>query len=480
VDGQAGGMTATRSTTTTGGTGMEKNTSQTGFPGGQAMSRQGSKQSQIGFDTAVIHGKDSSEGLHRVPTIGFDVETSREEPVAPSSDDAMAIGAEDVSTSSQAAQSQQNRASVDYASPKSDSGVLPEPSLLKAERSEFITTELPETPHSAPVVQSTPSENKRSNRRESTASIQQTDGSRHLRTRTSHTSLRSLQSLRAPPHPLNSPTHARSRVSSLRGGAPPVVNIEPAKAVWIGNDVAEEGEGEGDSVGLLPNRPRGTGITRSTSSRSGSGINAELSLRKASFSSIRDLPGEPRTSASGINLNSGDSASGRLSAQAQLANSTGNGHRGDGFVRGGRPPSIHGSVGSSAGSGSTGRPGVSTPTPNALRYKWDQSHLVSRFLNESQRQRRRPRKGVSDVTSDEVNLVVPWPELPIVKAHASLVLSIRQEKQMYGRLSGARGGGTQASYIPGLSPFEMSMQRVLAQRAVAVSTSGLAGLGVED
>ncbi len=474
VEGAVNGMTATQPRA--GGAVMEKTTSQTGLPaGGQAMSRQGSKQSQIGFDTAGLHGKDSHEGLHRVPTIGFDVGMSKEEPIMASSDDSTAKVAADISPLHKPTQQ------LDDSPPTNTSAALAEPSLLKAERSAFIVTPSPGTTHSAPE-QATTSEPQRSHRRESTASTQQGGGGgpRHVRTRNSHTSLRSLLSLRAPPHPLNSPTHARSRVSSMRGGAPPVVNIEPAKAVWSGKDVKEEGEGDDDDdVGLLPTRS--SGGKRSTSAQPGIGGNAEVSLRKASFSSIRDLPsGTQKTTSGMISTGGGGSAAGtRLSAHEQLANSaSGLRHGGE---TGGRPGSIHGSIGSSNGSGSTGRVGASAVTTTSLRDEWDQSHLVSRFLPESQRQRRRPRKGQpDDINSNQSNLIVPFPQFPIVKAHASLVLNMREEKQMYARSSSVRGGPVRPSHVPGLSPFEMSMQRVLAQRAVAVSTSGLAGLGIED
>jgi hypothetical protein len=161
-----------------------------------------------------------------------------------------------------------------------------------------------------------------------------------------------------------------------------------------------------------------------------------------------------------------------------------------------RPGSYHsaGSVASGAtsmsasGSGNFGIGGGGAGGQSGWsRNEWDQSHLVSRFLADSQvdrdrnRNRRRrqgttPRITTATTTDDENESAKrparpAFPESPFAKSHASLVMGMREAK--------LRGGPAPAGQVVGLSPFELSMQRVLAQRAVAVTTSGLAGLGIQ-
>ncbi len=388
-----------------------------------------------------------------------------------------------------------------------------------------------------------------------------------LRTRTSHTSLRSLQSFRAPPHPLSSPSsaHPRSRVSSgaprrgETGMAAPVVNRETVQGSRAGSMEGVDQLGDIDASASAAGRRGANGLPRSASSRSGfappalerHGSAADVFFRKASFSSVRDmLPGgsSAGSGSGGAGTGTGThtpgtmSGTGRLSAReatqaaARIASRSG--------------PSAGGAGGGSGGGGSTGTLGrlasaaVGGSGAHGARHhghrpgEYDQS-ISSRVSSPTKpkpkaRRHAHGHREASTPRSESATTTPPtedergtasafphgiFPETTFSRAHASLVLSMRREKQTLHALQsagvlsrtpssaglsrlgpgGAGGGGSvsggsigpgpgtgaggqDARSLPvpaGLSPLELSMQRVLAQRAVAVSTSGLAGLGIE-
>lgn len=277
--------------------------------------------------------------------------------------------------------------------------------------------------------------------------------SRHLRTRNSHTSLQSLTagSLRSifagPHHPLSSPSGKPSR--RREGTAPPVVSGETARGAWAGSGAGIEG---------LPASPT-RGDERPNA--------ASASLRKASFTgSINlDVSGLPRT----------NPTTGRLSAHSVAQKAA-------------LLPTMS-SRPSSAGS---------TDAANRHQQERESVNLVSRFVTLPPQ---------PSATGNNV-----FPDSPFAGAHASLVRTLMEEgarllpvdpalnpSATLRRTETARTGATgkqrastpaQATipygagpapqgqeWVLGLTPFEMSVQRCLAQRKNAVRLATGRALG---
>ncbi|GHJ90116.1 hypothetical protein NliqN6_6518 [Naganishia liquefaciens] len=266
---------------------------------------------------------------------------------------------------------------------------------------------------------------------------------RHIRTRNSHTSLQSLTAgslrsfLTGPHHPLSSPKPGKRR----EGTAPPVVSGETARGAWAGPAV------EG-----MPTP------TRTTAERPPAA--AASSLRKASFT------GSP----SGGDV-SGLPPPGRLSAHSVAQ-------------RAALLPTMS-SRPSSAGAADATRQQMERESVN----------LVSRFVTLPSSTSAQGTQGI-------------FPESPFAGAHASLVRTLMEEGAQLLPLDNptnpslrrtetsraatpkpprATGGAAppygagQApqgmEWVAGLTPFEMSVQRCLAQRKGAVRLATGRALG---
>lgn len=361
---------------------------------------------------------------------------------------------------------------------------------------------------------------------------------RHIRTRDSHTSLRSLASIRnagPPPHPLSSPRNARTsgRVTSLSvtgrqgsGIAAPQLNKEEARGLWSGSPTEsshlEERQMQGHerqkSVDTLGT---GGGMKRSNSSRSildtfgfgggkardRDGDRSVEALRKASFSST---VGTTRKGSGKEGIST--------SAQGQMS---GHSHR----------LSAHSVAQAAARLPTT--PAIATTAYGDATNENSQVGLVSRFLAvfpwnpkpPSAQQRDRNGKGRAYTTPNsgtESPRRSVFPESPFAAAHASLVRTMMEEgarpaSTVQGYGSGPRPHRADSGPLPrsntpnlsaltltpaydsdsrgkasardankaskdntlvlGLTPFEMSIRRCLDQRkgAVKLSTGGPLG-----
>ncbi|KAJ9115907.1 hypothetical protein QFC22_005050 [Naganishia vaughanmartiniae] len=327
--------------------------------------------------------------------------------------------------------------------------------------------------------------------------------SRHLRTRNSHTSLRSLKpaSLRTlpstmmvgPHHPLSSPTSVRTfRVhsggagaSSSTGLAPPVVSGEIARGLW---STASNGGGAGSSSADIDGLPHSNSPGLSGKRPHA----ASTSLRKASFSTpASGVAGGSRSASvtsagsnSGSNSASGGDA-GRLSAHSVAQKAA-------------RLPTLA---------------SRSTAQQDSHERERETVNLVSRFiaLPSSASSADSAQKDSSSKGSAGAGGSI-FPDSPFATAHRSLVRTMMEESGRLlpigsnpstggygvgGGISGyhydghatsprlppstqrpgissamagtAAGGGNGAmEWVPGLTPFEMSVQRCLEQRKGAV------------
>jgi hypothetical protein len=154
------------------------------------------------------------------------------------------------------------------------------------------TQPLSESPSTLNAGHSPPAVQPRS-RQISTVSTQ---APRTLRHRYSNSSIRSVQSLRAPPHPLNSPTGyktgihpssstqtspRRSKGPSMHHPpiAPPVISSDVANGTrWISNGLPEDGEADVPRSPAAPRRPA-----------NGNGAGPSTMARSSSFASIRSI-----------------------------------------------------------------------------------------------------------------------------------------------------------------------------------------------
>lgn len=278
------------------------------------------------------------------------------------------------------------------------------------------------------------------------APAQKVKGSASLPRPLSVTSLRSIQSLRAPPHPLNSPTgrsgfldspKSAKRVASLHypPAAPAVVNCETVEGQGWDEDGAP-------ARPLPPTRPE----------------------RVGSFSSVRSLKGvlgQPRPAVS--RASSSRQTAAQAAAAASRLNTTSD------------PVAYHHSLGFSQATAET-------------------AHLLSRFL--PQKRGHRPRWAISAREAMAVHEAIANGEEPEVRvgltdgqyrdAHESLVNTLRELGKT--RKGPRRGNTVSKSYsyqallggvgaeelqinsnVPrrrasGQTPFEMSVNRCLAQR----------------
>jgi hypothetical protein len=295
---------------------------------------------------------------------------------------------------------------------------------------------------------------------------------RHVRTRNSHTSLRSLAagSLRSlfagPHHPLSSPapSGAGSAVQGRReAAAPPVVSGEIARGAW-----AFSSSGEKEIPGLPPSP------TTTSNTRLPGRPNAAGSLRKASFTGPDSDPGLPQRT-------------GRLSAHSVAAKAA-------------QLPTV----------GS--RFAVSGPADARHQQERESVNLVSRFVTLPS----------PTATSGDTKQPV-FPDSPFAGAHASLVRTLMEEGARLLPIdqspsttapstrrtdttralprpqrttstfpSAFPSAGASAStpipygaapappgqeWVLGLTPFEMSVQRCLEQRKGAVRLATGRALG---
>lgn len=343
------------------------------------------------------------------------------------------------------------------------------------------------------------------------SSQKSTTASRHLRTRNSHTSLRSLTSaslrtlpstmMVGPHHPLSSPTSVRTfRVHSGGAGAsagtglaPPVISGETARGLW---STASNGGGSGggpssaDIDGLPHSNTPGVAGKRPHA--------ASASLRKASFS----------TPPSGVTGGSRSASmiSGGSNSDSNSGTATGSGD------------------GSRLSAHSVAQKAARLPTLSSRPTAQQDSHereretvnLVSRFIalpsastatSADSAQKDSSSKGTVGAGGSV------FPDSPFATAHKSLVRTMMEESARllpigssanhggYGVGGGVSGyhydshatssrlppsvqrtGTTAASsgagaafngngaveWVPGLTPFEMSVQRCLEQRKGAV------------
>ncbi|KAJ9107697.1 hypothetical protein QFC21_001157 [Naganishia friedmannii] len=325
--------------------------------------------------------------------------------------------------------------------------------------------------------------------------------SRHLRTRNSHTSLRSLTSaslrtlpstmMVGPHHPLSSPTsvrtfrvHSGAGASTSTGLAPPVVSGEIARGLWstASNGGISGGSSSAEIDGLAHSNAPGASGKRPHA--------ASASLRKASFS----------TPPSGI---TGGSRSASMTSAGSNPGSNGGGDNGGRL-------SAH----------SVAQKAARLPTLSSRSTAQQDSHereretvnLVSRFIalpsstfatSVDSAKKDSPSKSTAGAGGSI------FPDSPFATAHKSLVRTMMEESARmlptgaggYGVGGGASGyhydshattprvppsiqrsgttfasvgtaaagGGNGATeWVPGLTPFEMSVQRCLEQRKGAV------------
>lgn len=334
--------------------------------------------------------------------------------------------------------------------------------------------------------------------------------SRHLRTRNSHTSLRSLTSaslrtlpstmMVGPHHPLSSPSSVRTyRVQTSSGTgastgtglAPPVVSGEMARGLWstASNGGVSSGPSSAEIDGLPHSNTPGASGKRPHA--------ASASLRKASFST-------PPLGVTGASRSASMTSAGSNSgSNSGTATSGGEGGR----------LSAH----------SVAQKAARLPTLSSRSFAQQDTHereretvnLVSRFIALpsfststaiDSAQRDSSSKGAAGASGSI------FPESPFATAHKSLVRTMMEESARwipvgsnasnggYGVGGGASGyhydshatsprlppsiqragttigsAGTAASgangtleWVPGLTPFEMSVQRCLEQRKGAV------------
>lgn len=329
---------------------------------------------------------------------------------------------------------------------------------------------------------------------------------KHVRTRNSHTSLRSLASMRMagpPPHPLSSPSTARSRITSMNSRssatiAAPKVSKEEARGLWSTSptEVMSLHTDANSQIGEIPKiSVARTGSSRSlrdyfagTQSRAGKeGEKTLEALRKSSFSS--QIAGLPRVNSSST-LGTGGTTGGpvRLSAH---------------------------SVAQAAARLPTTSP-LSASGYGDQQMESSQVGLISRFLTPSswhpklttgptkeKNQKYRSNTSPHMIASKKENV---FPESPFAAAHASLVRTLMEDGAIpasqvqsintpttrdrhplanedghsgRSRLAGRDGKFLRDSgeVVWGLTPFEMSARRCLDQRknAVKLSTGGPLG-----
>jgi hypothetical protein len=346
---------------------------------------------------------------------------------------------------------------------------------------------------------------------------------RHVRTRNSHTSLRSLASMRIgpPPHLLTSPGGGKSRVASLSGRstaiAAPQLNKEEARGSWS-TSPTEITNLDSDVTGRPAElaRPEGmprTGSQRSlreyfglpSASRSGKDGERNLeALRKASFTSANGARMTRASSTAALTtLGASSQGPSRLSAQ-------------------------------SVAQAAARLPATSSLTASAYGDQLPESSqvgLISRFLTPSSwnprnanTQAKQDKNGKSRASTSlgTSNKASVFPESPYAAAHASLVRTLMEDGArtvpilVNGPLSRHRSESgaipkTTSSFasltitpahqedghrakgykdgrngkngvvgdevVWGLTPFEMSVSRCLNQRkgAVKLSTGGPLG-----
>lgn len=285
---------------------------------------------------------------------------------------------------------------------------------------------------------------------------------RHIRTRNSHTSLQSLTAgslrsfLTGPHHPLSSPKPGKRR----EGTAPPVISGETARGAWAGPSAAAAAvEGVPPTPVRTVDRPAAAGAAAAASS-----------LRKASFNG---------STAGGDVVSGLPPPSGRLSAHSVAQ-------------RAALLPTMS-SRPSAAG-------GTLDPAAARQQIERESVNLVSRFVT-------LPPAPPAQATQQGI-----FPESPFAAAHASLVRTLMEEGAQLlpldtpqshlrrtetsrstatsrpSRTTGGQQppppppyGATPApqgmEWVPGLTPFEMSVQRCLAQRKGAVRLATGRALG---
>lgn len=274
--------------------------------------------------------------------------------------------------------------------------------------------------------------------------------SRHLRTRNSHTSLQSLTAgslrsfLAGPHHPLSSPSGGKP-ARRREGTAPPVVSGEIARGAWA-----------------VPGTNSVEGLPASPTRNEGRPNAATQSLRKASFTgsiSQQEIAGLPRDP-QGTGM-------GRMSAHSVAQ-------------RAALLPTM------------SSRPSSAASSDAATRHQQEREsvNLVSRFVT---------------LPTAEASHGV-FPDSPFAGAHASLVRTLMEEgarllpidptanplrrtdtsraatpklrPSAQGTVPyGAAPAPVGQEWVLGLTPFEMSVQRCLAQRKGAVRLATGRSLG---
>lgn len=359
---------------------------------------------------------------------------------------------------------------------------------------------------------------------------------KHVRTRNSHTSLRSLASMRLagpPPHPLTSPGGAKSRVTSLSGRSGPAIaapqlnrevargmcSTSPTETMISNIDVAGRNSTQGGHVkhsSTPPSQVARTGSQRSLRDYFGLSSNSKANnrdseradmSRKNSFSSITGA-GLPRASSSsalsvaGLPVSQGGSsrlsahsvaqAAARLPSTSNLSASA----YGDrlpetsqvGLISRFLTPSSwnpkvlvastakdrHGKSRANTAPGQTEKPSVFPPSPFAAQH----ASLVRTLMEDGARPASQvghhgPLRGADRMRSD----TGPVPRASA--AFSSLALTpAHHDDGSRNRTHGKDGKKDRENeMVPGLTPFEMSVSRCLEQRknAVRLSTGGPLG-----